>query len=217
MIFIGGFHRSGTTILTKLLASHPMLNVGRAPEITWENLSFYEMNRTILRECKGSWREPPPEMELQAYHNKEIKNALDRLRGNGVNLLKDPRFCLTAPLWLEAADQLSIEVSIIIIMRNPMDCVRSLGRLYGVDMEEGLRLFERYYISLLDSVKDRAIQIVLFEILMQRPYYVMKPICDRMGIDAGLLQYGLVESKNWRHRAGPHKGDYHIDVRKHSS
>lgn len=216
MLFIAGFHRSGTTIVTKLLATHPQLKVGDHAEITWENLPFYETNRAILKANGGSWRKPP-QVKVDVAMQARIVRVLREERAKGVNVLKDPRFCLTAPLWLSTAKAEGIKSKILVVTRNPVDSVRSLRRLYKVEMDEGLALYERYYMNLMREIPLMPVRTVLFEVFMQDPEGAMKPICEWLGLDAGLLNYECVQIKNWRHRGDEHKGPYGMDVRKVSA
>ena len=112
---IAGMHRSGTSMIASLLYNCG-LNLGPDkdllspatdnPEGFWEHRAFMKLNDSILRELGGTWDRPPRTVAA----GWEDEEALHRLRNRAVKLVrqfqgrepwgwKDPRNCLTLPLW----------------------------------------------------------------------------------------------------------------------
>lgn len=116
MIVITGMHRSGTSLVASLVASAGY-NPGTdliPPDINnphgyYERWSIMSRNDKILHKAGGNWHEPP--MEEQIKGNYEL---------NDVNMVKDPRFCLTFPAWNFNGAQF------IKVKRNKRDTILSL-------------------------------------------------------------------------------------------
>ena len=54
---------------------------------------------------------------------------------------KDPRTCLTLPLWKQIFGRLGIPLHFVLIFRNPLDVARSLARRDGIDLRNALGLW----------------------------------------------------------------------------
>jgi GT2 family glycosyltransferase len=65
--------------------------------------------------------------------------------------LKEPRFCLLAPLWLDL-----LEVPVCVLLnRSPIEVARSLEMRNGFTIAVGLALWERYNIAALNATRGR--------------------------------------------------------------
>ena len=142
---IAGMHRSGTSILSRLLSqSGVWLGYDREPRYR-ESLFFLETNESLLSMAGSSWCQPrdfllslgSPEKRL-LYRNTAIQACRSTLavRYLGVGRWKDgdifhqagpwgwkdPRSCLTLPVWLDVFPQ----ARVLHIVRNGIDVARSL-------------------------------------------------------------------------------------------
>jgi len=144
-IIIIGMHRSGTTMITKILRELGLF-VGIDLEPNLESLYFFERNISILKVCNGSYLYPDVINHLERYSKtkKEIVHLLkkDLNSFNVINFLgtkyyfkyrsifninfpwgwKDPRNTFTLPLWLEIFPNSKI----IHVYRNGIDVASSL-------------------------------------------------------------------------------------------
>src|SRR4029453_17436824 len=76
--------------------------------------------------------------------------------------LKEPRFCLLAPLWLEL---LEFPVCIL-VNRSPLEVAKSLEMRNGFPLSFGLALWERYNTAALNATRGhRRIQISHAELM----------------------------------------------------
>lgn len=66
-------------------------------------------------------------------------------------VLKDPRICRFAPLWLSAFEQARISVRIVIPIRSPFEVAASLSKRSGFSLEEGVLIWLRH---VLDAERD---------------------------------------------------------------
>ena len=139
-VCILGMHRSGTSMVTRLLnlcslylGPNDEMNPPEAqdnPAGYWENLRFLHLNEEILALLGGSW-DHPPEVETAWWKQSQF----DALRQRATALIaefeqhapwgwKDPRTCLTLPFWLDVVPDLKF----VFCLRNPLEIVYSLSR-----------------------------------------------------------------------------------------
>ena len=142
-VILLGMHRSGTTLLSKLLRPAGLhLGDWRGAD-TDESIYFQNLNEALLRLASASWDEPQP--FVRALKNVRLSEAMagalaDYLNDGslskpflgkrGESLFaqaspwgwKDPRTCYTLPLWLK----LFPEAKVLFIHRNGVDVAQSL-------------------------------------------------------------------------------------------
>ncbi len=144
-IIIIGMHRSGTTMLTRLLQQLG-LHIGWVLQENSEALFFVERNEKLMNVCGGTWEYPEPVENLLRHEGMRRQAGAQLLRDlrslRFVSYLgprnwsrcgsldkldfpwgwKDPRNTYLLPLWLD----LFPEAKIIHVYRHPMDVARSL-------------------------------------------------------------------------------------------
>jgi hypothetical protein len=152
VICIAGAHRSGTSMLTRLL--HEVgLELGPQgdmmpaqpdnPDGFWENLRFVQLNDEVLNAVGAAWDLPPWQEEifdqasLQPMRSK-AQLLIERFRDKPAWGWKDPRNCLTLPFWQNLLPGLKT----IIIVRNPLEAAYSMHKRNGTSYALGLRLWE---------------------------------------------------------------------------
>ena len=145
-ILVLGMHRSGTSALTRMLnilgcaLPGDLLGSNHSnPEGHWESLRAIEINDALLAALGRHWddiRELPdgwlqrPETEIA---RQQIRAFLDReFSGKKLWVLKEPRLCRLAPLWLEMMDEAGIDARVIIPVRHPAEVAYSLARRDGI-------------------------------------------------------------------------------------
>jgi len=163
-VIIIGMHRSGTTMITRLLESLGLF-VGEKKEDNHEAIFFHRINLWIASQCGGFWDHPEPIHEL--VENRDIRalvtNYIDRYllqSPRTVNFLgwrkylryrnprnldvpwgwKSPLNTYTLPLWLD----LFPEAKVIHIYRHGVDIAQSL-KVRGRREMKRTRLQQLYY------------------------------------------------------------------------
>ncbi len=139
VVCIAGMHRSGTSMIARLLNlcgvylgpdADIIVAAQDNPEGFWENVKFVQINDEILSRQKGAWDKPP-----RVAQGWEKRRELSSLRARTQDLLKqfsgqrywgwkDPRNSLTLPYWKRFLPDLKV----IICLRNPLEVARSLAR-----------------------------------------------------------------------------------------
>ena len=156
LLFIIGMHRSGTSALARAFYAcgattgddvlAPMDGVNS--EGFWEDKSVVALNEDMLHEAGVDWYSIGPGGTLPKPSVALIRRAkliIERGFGGGdVELVKDPRLCLTLPLWLRACEELGVSWRVCIIRRKPAEIARSLQKRDGFPLSYGCWLAANY-------------------------------------------------------------------------
>jgi hypothetical protein len=185
-----GMHRSGTSAVTRVvnLLGVPL---GRADDIYsaednpsghWESRQLCALNNVILRVFGGFAMGMPalPGSWLQSRRATQLRGVMravfdDVYRGERW-LWKDPRICLTLPLWRQVLD----DFCAVFVVRDADPVMRSLYRREG----GGYPLF--YCYALWDDYNRRAaaalsglpVVIVDFDAMLQDPVHQVKLLSE---------------------------------------
>ena len=154
-ICVAGMHRSGTSLVAKLL-HEAGLYLGLEADILpagpgnteghFENVRFIEINDAILELAGGTWDRVPT-----FGANWQLDSKYDVLLGRAANLVgsfagrepwgwKDPRNSLTLPFWQRAIP----EVKVVVCVRNPLDVAQSLQARNQFDLPTGVTRWAEY-------------------------------------------------------------------------
>lgn len=157
-----GMHRSGTSLLTRLLAfagaELPKSIIPPKvdnPKGFWESFVLNAFNDKLLLHLGCSWHEMGM-VNVSKLINAEllIQEAIDVLQSEfghaQLFVVKDPRICRLMPFWIEVFNRMGIEIKILIPFRSPVDTANSLKRRDGFSIERGAWLWLRH---LLDAEK----------------------------------------------------------------
>jgi GT2 family glycosyltransferase len=155
VVCILGMHRSGTSMVTKLLHQCG-LYLGPESELIpaspynpdghWEHRAFEAVNDEILGRLGGGWDHPPPlpadwaaDRRLDPTRDKARK-LLAQFDGREPWGWKDPRTSLTFPFWQE----LLTDLKVVVCLRNPVEVAQSLSRRGFSSHALGLDLWKTY-------------------------------------------------------------------------
>lgn len=169
-----GMHRSGTSLVSsivsrlgvnvgdKLLGAHPSQRHGH-----WEDVDFYELNMDILKSAGGNWSSPPPErriLEQGPKFNARIKNLVSQKSKRKKFSWKDPRTCLTIPLYLPHLTA----PRFILVYRDTRGIVSSLLKRSGGTSEKWESVTRTYIESMEKYTEGYYVLRVQFERLVNR-------------------------------------------------
>ena len=141
-ICILGMHRSGTSAVARavnLLGAYICREDQRMPPKAdnpdgfWEHMEIYYFHERLLEYLSRSWESVMPMPEewwkkpgVEPYRLELMDLILREFEGQPLWMWKDPRTSLLLPLWREALQELEIDVSYLICVRNPLDVAASL-------------------------------------------------------------------------------------------
>jgi GT2 family glycosyltransferase/glycosyltransferase involved in cell wall biosynthesis/predicted nucleic acid-binding Zn-ribbon protein len=160
-IAIAGMHRSGTSMVAKLLhvggvyLGPPSELDVPAPDNAdglWEDTRFVGLNDDILRAFGGGWDSPPAlPQSFRGEPFEHIRPAAETLvaevRANDPWGWKDPRNSLTLPFWRSVVDDLFT----VVCVRNPIEVAISLHRRNSLSYSLSIALWDEYNRRLLAS------------------------------------------------------------------
>lgn len=186
-VVVLGMHRSGTSAITRVInllgvplpAGDLFPPDENNPKGYWESSALVEVNDSVLARRGGSWAVPPP-LEGDWATSEEFvdlraaaASRLATLRGSEQWLWKDPRSCLTFPLWLSV---LPGETTVVIVIRHPLEVARSLGRRDGFSRGYALALWERYVRQSLLACRGLPAFVTRYERLLDAPEDVVSDL-----------------------------------------
>jgi hypothetical protein len=151
VVCIAGMHRSGTSMIAKLL-SQCGVYLGGQEELMlpdhynadgyWENLEFVDLNNSLLLHFNSTWKLPPASnlsfdlTQIPESLTGKAQDLIQRFKGQKIWGWKDPRNSITLPFW----QQLIPNLKVIVCLRNPLEVAQSLSsrdnfpRLFSFDL-----------------------------------------------------------------------------------
>ncbi len=150
------------------------------PEGFWENKAIVECNDDLLEATGGAW-DNPPDLPPLAVDDNRVASLVDSATAAIAALseherwgFKDPRTCLTAAYWLDLCPDLHF----VICVRHPIEVALSLKRRNQNSYSLGLRLWERYYETVLDLVPPERRIVTHYDTFFIDPEGEIGRICD---------------------------------------
>jgi GT2 family glycosyltransferase/glycosyltransferase involved in cell wall biosynthesis len=192
-VCIAGAHRSGTSMLTRLLhACGLYLGPSDAlmppqadnPDGFWEHLGFVALNDELLEALGGAWDLPP-----KADQNFAGAPRMDSLRMKARLLIenfgsaagwgwKDPRNSLTLPFWQDLLPHMKT----LVMVRNPSEAAYSMRKRNGTSYAFGLRLWEIYNRRLIEAAGKHEQLVTHYDVFFDNPEKELKRIADFIGL-----------------------------------
>jgi hypothetical protein len=181
-IIVLGAHRSGTSLVTRLVNLLGAY-VGREddalqaaednPKGFWERRDTVSCNDMILAAAGCSWDQlagwsfdrgadlhPPPEAAPL------LSAAIEDLDGHRPWVLKDPRLCLTLPYWRSMLDR----PVAVVVARDPCEIATSLRRRNNVSLNHALAIYEYSAVGVLANAHDLpTVRVSYAEVLADPP------------------------------------------------
>jgi hypothetical protein len=151
LVIILGMHRSGTSVITNIL-SKAGFYLGEESDIMhanqWNPDGYFErwsvaiVNDIILYLAGGAWHSPPAEENIfRVKLDPKIESLLKTYEGQKQSIIKDPRMCLTLPVW---ENVLVDNLHIVYIDRQPEAIAASLLRRDNFSKEKSMHLWQVY-------------------------------------------------------------------------
>jgi hypothetical protein len=230
-ILVLGVGRSGTSALARVLN----LLGARLPEQVlepnqgnplgyWEPKRLLEINEEILGTLGRSWHDPRPIpsswfRSKAAYAFQErISAEIASCYGNApLILIKEPRICRLAPLYLDALDVLGIEQLVILLIRHPAEAIQSIQERDGGDLETHEIRWLRHLVESEEVSRACARVWISFDQLLANWEATVQSIADGLGVVwpnalekvAGQVQDSL-SSQHRHHRITDNSASLHL-------
>lgn len=158
-LFVLGMHRSGTSLLTRVLSlcggTLPPALVGPDagnPLGHWEPRVAMDMNDAILYRHHSHVYDPSLRLHQEGAFDAEEEAAciteigafLATLPSAPVIIIKEPRITLLSDIWVDAAHQAGFDVAAVIAVRHPQEVEASLAERDGTSPELSSALWLKY-------------------------------------------------------------------------
>lgn len=164
-IFIIGMHRSGTSMITGILhkcglelGKNLLMGARDNPKGHFESLKFIRINNEILFHNGGRWHTPPSKYKLYPDIKKKMRQFVKEFDPQKIAGFKDPRVCLTFPLWYQVIHPEPIKV--VIVVRPFRAIAYSLRKRNGFNIAKGERLADQYIRSAFAAVNKYKVPYV---------------------------------------------------------
>jgi hypothetical protein len=194
-VAIVGMHRSGTSMVAKLL-QQAGLNLGdeadlmppaeENPEGFYEHLEFVRLNDEVLNVAGAGWDCPPAagfnwdDTALDSYRERAqcLASPLEERLPWG---WKDPRTSLTLPFWRSALGPLRV----VAVVRNPLEVVISLHRRNLFSTALGLTLWQIYTQRILEDTSPAERLVTHYDSYFLEPDQEIARVLAFLGLDNG--------------------------------
>ena len=194
VILIAGMHRSGTSMITRLL-NLCGVSLGTESEMLppdtnntegyWENRQFVQINDQILTELGGGWDYPPnvdPGWQLRPQFVKiksDAEKVLQAFSSYAAWGWKDPRNSLTLPFWMELIPSMKV----VVCVRNPLEVANSLLKRNYFSLASGFNLWFEYNRRILSATEPENRIITNYTSYFYDPYSELARILKFLQIE----------------------------------
>lgn len=182
-VCILGMHRSGTSAVARVLnllgvylgkEENIMPPGPDNPEGFWENTKIVEIHDRLLQTLGYGWDTtlPLPHEWWRFPEVKPFKEELKKLVTEEFSDCKlwgwkDPRTCILLPFWIELLKELKVDLSFVIVTRNPLEVADSLTRRNGFSAEKGWAMWFLYMVNALYWSQSYKRTLISYEDFMQ--------------------------------------------------
>jgi hypothetical protein len=205
LILVLGMHRSGTSLLSGLLAhagvslgEHIMPPAEDNPAGFWENQSVVGLNERLLNSFDLSWSSyaPLPSGWLESEPAKHYCSSLEQLLEDEFGetpliAIKDPRLCRLLPLWRTLDD--ATQLHCVSIVRPARDVSQSLKQRDGIGQAHGLALWLRYNLDWLQHCEGLPLLRCNYAAVLANPVDTIRGIATLCGEDLQLDDPGFAD------------------------
>ena len=195
-----GMHRGGTSATAGALArlglspGDPSTLKGPSPVNPagfWEQPPLTRLNDRILEHLGSAWDAPPPlvrPLPVAPSHLSELElgDAFARVFTASPWVWKDPRACITLPLWMDTG---ALDPVVVLVLRNPLDVAASLAARDGATPPFALALWERSMRFALASARGLPTIVTEYSELLADPVEWAGRIAGALG-GFGLSSHG---------------------------
>jgi GT2 family glycosyltransferase/glycosyltransferase involved in cell wall biosynthesis len=179
-IFVLGMHRSGTSVVTRLINlmgayfGPKSASTGANPENPrgfWERRDVRDENDALLWSAGADWwkvadfsLERIPNEAVDRFDN-NVPRILRDLESHRPWVVKEPRFCLLLPMWRR-----HVETPVcVLVHRSPIQVAHSLQHRNGFPLSFGIALWERYVLDALSASAGLSRILVSYQEIMDDP------------------------------------------------
>ncbi|TFL15941.1 hypothetical protein [Jannaschia formosa] len=195
-LIVLGMHRSGTSALAGLLntlggdgPATPMQATKENPQGYFESERLHRLHDDMLRSAGTNWCDyrPIPETWLRSSKADEYREylgaAIEKEYGrSGFFVVKDPRVCRFASLWIDLLYEMGVEPIAIHISRNPLEVAESLHARDNFSRDYSYLLWLRHVLDAEVSTRDLRRSFTSYDNLLENWPGVAQKLGDELEI-----------------------------------
>jgi hypothetical protein len=128
----------------------------------WESQAVADFNDALLESAGLSWGEWTPftsawrcSPKMEQFKDRACALFDQEFADSRLFVLKDPRICRLAPIWLDAMDRMGITPALVLPVRDPVEVGASLQARDGTNPNVGHLLWLRYVLEAEASTRGR--------------------------------------------------------------
>jgi len=191
-------HRSGTSSVSRVVnllggyLGEPNDLFGPRfdnPEGFWERKDIVELHDRLLQALSQRWDSPLPlgedwRQQSDAVHcSADLKKIVfEAFNEQPFWAWKDPRTCLVFPLWRDVVTELGADLSVVYVLRHPIDVANSLATRDGFSREKSFGIWLNYNLSALSALEGIPTQVLSYDRLLDAPEQELRKFCEKFGI-----------------------------------
>lgn len=219
-ILVLGMHRSGTSALTRVLnllgCDLPQHLLQASPNDNdlgfWESPKIVELDEKVLCSAGSGWDDWLPfnpswfsSPKAVEFHQEAQRVLREEFSASSLFVVKDPRICRFAPLWLEAMQLEGIMPHIVIPIRNPLEVAASLNRRNKMDTAWACLMWLRYTLDSERDTRGKKRYFTSYDRLLKDWATLAADISESFSISwprfsvQAEMQIGTFLSENYRH------------------
>ena len=156
-VLVAGMHRSGTSAVTRVLASlgcdlpNTLMEADSNNAMGyWESTEIADLNDAILVSAGSSWDDWEafnPQWHAspiaEDFHERARAVLTSEFGDSRLFVLKDPRICRLLQFWKEALDRIGAVTVVALPVRNPLEVAASLRARDAIDPSIGVLIWLR--------------------------------------------------------------------------
>ncbi len=229
-LLILGMHRSGTSLLARLI-QHCGIDIGARllggsagnEAGHWEDAVAVELHERLLGAMGRRWYDlpaPTPEAIAAAASIDVCATLAGYLSGDRRThrnwAVKDPRLSLFADLWVEAARDPGIQLAGVLMVRDPVEVAQSLAVRDGLPLGQGQLLWLEYTLAAMEQAQGIPLAVSTYDQLMDEPGRVLDrirllPGWGALSWDREALQ-AIIEPSQRHHHAAEGRDTEHVPL-----
>ncbi len=195
-LLVLGMHRSGTSVLTRVLNLlgaavpknlYPALESN--PKGHWESQDLIDAHEGFLKALGLAHDDPAPlpadwltRPEAASLEAAAVKVLTRDLADQQLIVLKDPRMCRLVPLWHRLLHRQGYTPRYILPIRHPLEVAASLARRNGYDEGRSVRLWLRHFIEAERDTRGRARAFLTYAGLLADWRGTIATLADTLGL-----------------------------------
>jgi len=197
LIVVVGMHRSGTSAITRGLATLGCTLgdnlIEAVPGINdkgfWEDVDVNSFNQQLLEDSYSDWFHCTvlPEDYFHAPLLRDSRQAArellaGKLRQGRPLAIKEPRMTILLPFWQEVFSDLGLNVAYLHVLRNPFEVTQSLLVRDGFSQERSMLLWFLYNQAALRYTHNTTHVVVDYGVFLENPAHQLTRIAGALGL-----------------------------------